>query len=68
MLVEILRQTSIAGRPARVGDVVDLPELDARYFLANGKARLAEVTDHTPAIEPEPEARKPRQRKPPARI
>ena len=45
MLIEILRQTSIAGRPARVGDVVDLPEPDAAYFVASGKGKKAEVID-----------------------
>lgn len=64
MLIEILRQTSIAGRPARVGEVVEVPEPDASYFVATGKARKAEEIDQPPATEPAPEARQPRKRKP----
>jgi len=62
MLIRILRQTSIAGQPARVGDVVELPDLDAAYFVATGKGE--KVTDQHPAEEPAPGARKPRTRKP----
>lgn len=66
MLIEILRQTSIGGQPARFGDVVDAAESVARYFLATGKAKVA-VIDQPPAMVPAPEARKPRTRKPSAK-
>jgi hypothetical protein len=65
MLIEILRQTSIAGRPARVGDVVDVAAPDAAYLVATGKAE--QVIDQHPAMEPAPEVRQPRPRKPPAK-
>ena len=58
MLIEILRQTSIQGIPARVGELVDASDADSRFLLAIGKAKKAETQ---PA---EPEARKPRTRKP----
>jgi hypothetical protein len=70
MLLEILAQTSIAGRPVWVGDVVEAADRDARYLLARGKAREAqapgpqELEQPTPAAVPAPEARKPRPRKP----
>lgn len=59
MLIEILRQTSIAGRPARVGQVIEVNDSDASTLLAMRKARPA-PQDLTPAA---PEAR-PRPRKP----
>jgi hypothetical protein len=75
MLLEILSQTSIAGRPVWVGDVVEAADRDARYLVARGKAREAvdpaalapvaqELEQPTPAAVPAPEARKPRPRKP----
>ena len=55
----ILRQTSIAGRPARVGDVVEVGDRDARLLIASGKAEPA------PAVQdPEPTPAPPRTRKP----
>lgn len=57
MLISILRQTSIAGRPARVGDVIDAANLDARILLAMGKAVEA-------ADQPTPGPRRARNRKP----
>lgn len=57
MLIEILRQTSIKGIPARVGELIDASDADGRYLLARGKAKEAE----TQPVEPE--ARKPRTRK-----
>jgi hypothetical protein len=70
MLLEILAQTSIAGRPVRPGDVVEAADRDARYLVLRGKAREAqasvaqELEQPTPAEVPAPEARKPRPRKP----
>jgi hypothetical protein len=58
MLIEILRQTSIKGIPARVGELIDVSDADGRYLVANGKAKEAETQ------LAEPEARKPRTRKP----
>ncbi len=67
MLVRILRQTFINGRPARVGDVVEVPDLDGAYCVATGKAEKVEDLDQPPAMVPAPEARQPRTRKPSAR-
>ena len=57
MLISILRQTSIAGRPARVGDVIEAADPDARVLLAMGKAVEA-------ADQPPPGPRPARNRKP----
>jgi len=58
----ILRQTSIAGRPARVGDVVEVGDRDARLLIASGKATPAPaVQDLEPTPAP-PRTRKPRTR------
>lgn len=63
MLIEILRQTSIKGIPARVGELIDVSDADGRYLLGNGKAK--EVTPQSAEAQcPMPEARKPRTRKP----
>jgi hypothetical protein len=60
MLIEILRQTSIKGIPARVGELIDVSDADGRYLVGNGKAKKAETQ---PVACPMPEARKPRTRK-----
>lgn len=60
MRLRILRQTSISGLPARVGDVVDVSDHDARLLLGSGKA------DPAPAMAEDPAPatpRKPRTRK-----
>lgn len=57
MLISILRQTSIAGRPARVGDVIEAPEPDARILLAMGKA--ARAADQPPTAAKPARNRKP---------
>lgn len=62
MRIELLRQTSIAGRFVRVGDVVEASNRDARYLLATGSAR--QVQDSLPVVVSSPEARRPRNRKP----
>jgi hypothetical protein len=65
MLIEILRQTSIKGIPARVGELMDVSDADGRYLMGAGKAK--EVKDPQPEVGmicPMPEARKPRSRKP----
>jgi len=66
MWIRILRQTSINGQPARVGQLIDAAELDARTLLAMGKAELA-PQDPAPVVitpDPDPEAAAPRPRKP----
>jgi hypothetical protein len=65
MLIEILRQTSIKGIPARVGEVMDVSDADGQYLLGAGKAK--EVEDPQPEVAmgcPMPEVKKPRSRKP----
>lgn len=57
MLISILRQTSIAGRPARVGDVIEVSDFNARILLAMGKAVVA-------ADQSVPGPRRARNRKP----
>ena len=67
MRIEILRQTSIAGRPARVGDVVEVDDRDARLLISSGKAKPAPAAapEVQPLAEdPEPIKRKPRTRSP----
>jgi hypothetical protein len=62
MRIRILRQTSISGRPARVGDVLEATPADARLLLAMGRAERA--PDPDPVVITAPEAAKPRSRKP----
>lgn len=64
MKIQILKQTSIYGVPALVGDVVDASESDGRYLIASGKAvaftePAASVTVEPPIVEA-PAKRKPR--------
>ena len=56
----ILRQTSIAGRPARVGDVVEANDRDARLLIASGKAEPAPVVQNPEPIPAPRRTRKPR--------
>lgn len=63
MLIEILRQTSIKGIPARVGELIDVSDADGRYLLAIGKAKEAETQPVELTACFMPEARKPRTRK-----
>ena len=67
MRLEILRQTSIAGQPARVGDVVEVSDRDARLLLNSGKAKqaseLAALVVKPVAQDQEPTQRKPRTRR-----
>lgn len=67
MKIRILRQTSIYGQPARVGDVIDASEADARYLVGISKAEEVKDAGLCPVVlgEPAPvEAPKPRSRKP----
>jgi hypothetical protein len=66
MRIEILSQTSIAGQPARVGDVVEVDARDARLLIGSGKAKPAPVAvpEAQPLAEdPKPITRKPRTRR-----
>jgi hypothetical protein len=64
MRLEILRQTSIAGRPARVGDVVEIDGRDAWLLLGSGKAKQAPVPSAPVVVQDqEPAQRKPRTRR-----
>ena len=62
MLIEILRQTSIKGIPARVGELIDAPDADGRYLVGSGKAKEAEPQP-VQIVCSMPEARKPRTNK-----
>ena len=62
MRIEILRQTSIAGQPARVGDVVEVDARDARLLISSGKAKPAPAA--VPEVQPLAEDPKPIKRKP----
>lgn len=63
MRLLILRQTSIAGRPLRVGDVVEVDDRDARLLLNSGKAEPAPAAPVLVTQDPEPVQRKPRPRR-----
>jgi hypothetical protein len=58
MRIEILRRTSFAGQPLLAGEVVNVPDRDARYLVGIRKAQLAQDP------LPEPVALRPRTRKP----
>jgi len=62
MRIRILRQTSISGQPARVGDVIEASSSDAWLLLGSGKAEVVRdpVPDPAPQPEAQPRARKPR--------
>lgn len=67
MLLEILRDTSIQGRPAKAGAVLEVAERDARYLIAIRKAQLAQEPPMAVDVIEQPassEPRKARTRKP----
>jgi hypothetical protein len=47
MLIKVLRQTMLAGRVARIGDVLEASPSDAKLLIGIGKAveAIAEVAD-----------------------
>lgn len=65
MRIRILKQTSINGQPARVGDVLEPADADARDLLAMRKAELLPM-DPDPVVITSSfsEAQQPRTRKP----
>jgi hypothetical protein len=65
MRLLILRQTSIAGQPARVGDVVEINDRDARLLINSSKAEPAPPAPVVESVaqDPEPIQRKPRTRR-----
>ena len=65
MRLLILRQTSIAGQPARPGDVVEVNDRDARLLINSGKAETAPAAPAAVEVtqDPEPVQPKPRQRR-----
>jgi hypothetical protein len=60
MRIEILRRTSFAGQPLLAGDVVDIPDRDARYLMACKKATEAQDPPSEPVAISRPRTRKPR--------
>ena len=60
MWIRILRQTSISGLPARVGDLIEVSPSDGRLLIGSGKAEPAPDPIPEPMPEAEPRARKPR--------
>ena len=67
MKIEILKNTSIYGVPARVGDVVDATDADANYLIQRGKAVLAIEAPAPVVIEP-PIVEAPAKRKPRTKV
>ena len=64
MRLLILHQTSIAGQPARVGDVVEVNDRDARLLIGSGKAEAVPTAPAAVVVQDlEPVKRKPRQRR-----
>ena len=64
MRLEILRQTSIAGQPARVGDVVEVSDRDGRLLLNSGKAAHAPLPPSPVVVQDlDPIQSKPRTRR-----
>lgn len=60
--VRITRQTVALKRNVRVGEVLDLPDADARQLLGSGKAVKAEAaTQQAPAGAAKPPKRATRQ-------
>ena len=55
MLIQVLRQVMVAGGPASVGSILDLPPAAAFMLINSGKAIPApEAPAPAPEVEPEP--------------
>lgn len=64
MRIRILKQTSINGQPARVGQVLEPSDADARDLLAMGRAELLPTDPAPVVVTPETLEARPRPRKP----
>jgi len=64
MRIRILKQTSINGQPARVGQLLEPSDADARTLLAMGKAELMPKDPDPVVITPEAAPRAPRKPRP----
>jgi hypothetical protein len=56
MLIQVLRQTMLAGRVVRVGDVLEASPTDAKLLIGIGKAiqTVKAAVETVEAIKPEP--------------
>ena len=64
MRIRILKQTSINVQPARVGQLLEPSDADARTLLAMGKAELVPEDPNPVVITPEAAAPRPRKPRP----
>ena len=67
MKIKILRDTSIYGVPARVGDVIDASDSDATFLIKRGKAELVTEAPAPVVIDP-PIVEAPAKRKPRTKV
>lgn len=58
MRIEILRETSISGRPVRVGEVVEVSDSDGRLLIGMKKAQPAPEVLFCPPRKPSTKRRK----------
>mgnify|MGYP007038826388 CR=1 FL=1 len=56
MLIQVLRQTMLAGQVVRVGDVLEASPTDAKLLIGIGKAiqTVKAAVETVEAIQPEP--------------
>lgn len=55
MIVKILRTTAVQGEVVNPGELVDMPEADAKALIAYGKAEAAEApAEPLETQDPEP--------------
>ena len=56
MLIQVLRQTMLAGRVVRVGDVLEASPTDAKLLIGIGKAiqTVKAAVETVEAFQPEP--------------
>ena len=56
MLIQVLRQTMLAGQVVRVGDVLEASPTDAKLLIGIGKAieTVKAAVETVKAIKPEP--------------
>jgi hypothetical protein len=58
MLIEVLRQTMLAGQVVRIGEVVEASPSDARLLIGIGKAIVTAKVAVEPASKPQPPRRR----------